>query len=261
MKALLVDAGNTRLKWALCEGETFLQQGAFAYDWSGLERQFDEQWDGIAKTHSPDQVILSNVAGSRLAAPMSQWLATHRLQEMPPLTINTVTAQAEAYGIRCAYQRPSQMGADRWAALIAAKHYLDGPCCVIDCGTALTIDLLTAGGEHAGGLIAPGLNMMHQSLITNTALIPSGITQNRSVFTVNDTLGAVQAGIMAAAAGTVQQVLQQCREHWQQEPVCVLTGGDADTLIDALPKTLADRFLRDSDWVLKGLAIIAGCVE
>ena len=169
-------------------------------------------------------------------------------------------AQVEAFGVRCAYQQPAQLGADRWAALVAARHHLDGPSCVIDCGTALTIDLLTADGVHAGGLIAPGMGMMRDSLVANTCQIPAGEAVENTVFTVQDTLGAVQAGIMAATVGAVRQVLQQCRDQWQQDPVCVVTGGDAESLLAAMPAaSWPNGVQHEVEWVLKGLAIIAGC--
>ncbi len=264
MSVLLLDAGNTRLKWALCERGQFLQRGVFTYEWSTLLAQFQTQWGDLAKRGMIKKLVLSNVAGERLESLLRQWwlgtcLQEKALQETGLLTIDIVQAQAHAFGVRCAYRQPGQLGADRWAALIAARHHITGACCVIACGTALTIDVLSAEGVHVGGLIAPGMAIMRQSLLASTTQITehieAGDATNMSIFCVRDTARAVQTGIMAATTGAVQQVLQQCHEHGQLVPVCVVTGGDAQVLLPTLPK----GSLHGTEWVLKGLAIIAGC--
>lgn len=255
MSALLLDAGNTRLKWALCGRGAFLQRGTLNYDWQALPAQFAHQWGGLEKGGRVDKLVLCNVAGDRLASPLQRWLETSGLQEIDPLTIENVMAQSQAFGVRCAYRQPAQLGADRWAALVAARQQVAGACCVIDCGTALTIDVLSTEGVHVGGLIAPGMATMRQSLQTNTAHVDVEDTTDRSIFSVKDTAGAVQAGIMAATAGAVQHVLRQCQEQGLQATTCVVTGGDAQALLPHLPK----GSLHEPEWVLKGLAIIAGC--
>ncbi len=266
MSVLLLDAGNTRLKWALCEQGQFLQYGVFTYEWSALPAQLQAQWGDLAKKGAIKKLVLSNVAGDRFESLLRQWWLGNgsqekALQETVPLTIDIVQAQAQAFGVQCAYQQPMQLGADRWAALVATRHYIRGACCVIACGTALTIDVLSEEGVHVGGLIAPGMAMMRQSLLANTAQITAqieaGDATNTSIFCVQDTASAVQAGIMAATTGAVQQVLQQCREHGRLAPICVITGGDAQWLLPALP----EGSLHKTEWVLKGLAIIAGCHE
>lgn len=262
MNVLLLDAGNTRLKWGLCERGRFLHRGEFSYDWSALPKQFTAQWSALLNAGSVEKVVLCNVAGDRLESPLRQWLAdsiVHKksLQETAPLTIENVVAQPQAFGVQCAYEQPAQLGADRWAALVAARHHVTGASCVIDCGTALTIDVLTVEGVHVGGLIAPGMTTMRQSLLENTAQIDVDVATDSSLFSVRDTASAVQAGIMAATVGMVQQALQQCDAHGQPAPVCVVTGGNAQALLPSLP----EGSLHDAEWVLKGLAIIAGCRE
>ena len=262
MSVLLLDAGNTRLKWALCERGEFLQYGVFTYEWSALSAQFQAQWEALINKGVINKLVLCNVVGDRLESPLRRWwgscLAENGAQKTDPLTIETVQAQAQAFGVQCAYQQPAQLGADRWAGLVAARHHIAGACCVIACGTALTIDVLSAEGVHVGGLIAPGMAIMRQSLLANTAQIEvADDATYTSIFCAQDTVSAVQAGIMAATTGAVQQVLQQCREHGHLAPVCVVTGGDAQLLLPTLP----EGSLHKVEWVLKGLAIIAGCNE
>jgi len=258
MNTLLIDAGNTRLKWAIYAQGQFLQRGVFTYEWLALQEQFGVQWASQINAGKIDKLVLCNVAGERLETPLRQWLSDNRaqgtaLQEKRPLTIVNLAAQSQAFGVRCAYEQPGQLGSDRWAALVAARHHITGPCCVIDCGTALTIDLLSADGIHEGGLIAPGMTMMRQSLLENTVQIDVDAAESKSVFSVHDTASAVQAGIMAATEGTVQQVLQQASGQWQRVPVCVVTGGNAHAILSILPR----GSMHEAEWVLKGLAVIA----
>lgn len=262
MKTLLLDAGNSRLKWAFCEQGQLSLQGALGYEWSTLADQLDAELGSLVSAEWPlAGVILCNVVGEKLEAAVRAMLSIQeckrqphdRVQERASLTIKKVVAQPAAFGVRCAYEQPAQLGADRWAALVAARHHCDGVSCVIDCGTALTLDVLTAEGRHAGGMIIPGMEMMLASLIENTHGILASKRPELSPFAVRNTADAVQAGIIAAMRGSVQQMLQYCRDELGVEPICVLTGGNANWLLPGLP----DTALLEPDWVLKGLAIIA----
>ena len=268
MKRLLLDAGNTRLKWAICEEGQLSQQGSLTYEWASLDNQLDAVFSKLLVEEGPlDGVLLSNVVGKKLTDVLQQVLNVNRadgmltggelLKHLPPLGIENVTAQPNAYGVRCAYENPAQLGADRWAALVAARHYGigdgAGASCIIDSGTALTVDVLTADGRHAGGIIIPGLEMMVSSLVDNTEGIFAGDQLDLSPLAVTNTAAAVQAGVSAAMRGAVQQVLQYCREEFGEVPYCVLTGGNAQRLLPGLP----DSTRLEPDWVLKGLAIIA----
>lgn len=264
MKTLLLDAGNSRLKWALCEKGQLSQQGSLSYDWPLLAAQLGATFSKLFAELGPlAGVALCNVAGEKLAAILRETLSAHwsenqasgvqQVQVSPALTIKNVVAQSDAYGVRCAYEHPAQLGADRWAALVAARHICAGACCIIDCGTAMTVDVLTEDGRHAGGVIIPGMEMMRASLLENTEGIFADERPDLSPLSVINTADAVQAGVLAAMRGTVQQVLQYCRDELGEEPACVLTGGDAQRLLPGLP----DTAMFEPDWVLKGLAVIA----
>lgn len=264
MKTLLLDAGNSRLKWALCEHGELSQQGNIDYAWSRLAAQLDATFTALAVATGPlDGVLLCNVAGNKLDIVLREQLAKHwlptgksavnRVQETTSLTIENVIAQADAFGVRSAYQQPAQLGADRWVGLVAARQHCVGLTCIIDCGTALTVDVLTAEGVHAGGIIVPGMEMMIASLIENTDGIAGSGRAEVSPLAVTNTADAVQAGVLAAMRGAVQQVLQHCRDELGEEPACVLTGGNGERLLSALPSAT----IYDPDWVFKGLVIIA----
>ncbi len=268
MTTLLLDAGNTRLKWALCgPGQrsapapaqlVLLHPGSLSYDWLNLPSQMVATLGSLLATRGDiTHVLLCNVAGEKLDVPLRQCLAALQVQESLTLTIDTVIAQADAFGVQSVYRQPEQLGADRWAALVAARHFSDASksaTCIIDCGTALTVDVLTARGHHAGGIIVPGATMMMASLYENTDAIVAGEWGQCSPLSVRSTNEAVQAGVLAALTGAVQRVLQQCQDELGEQAACVLTGGNAEKLMSSLPKA---RY--EPDWVLKGLAVIAGC--
>ena len=263
MKRLLLDAGNTRLKWAVCEEGQLSQQGSLTYEWPSLENQLNTVFSKLLVEAGPlDGVVLSNVVGKKLTAVLQKVFDGMHLGGEPPkqslpLAIENVTAQPNAYDVCCAYENPAQLGADRWAALVAARHYgigdTTGASCIIDSGTALTVDVLTADGRHAGGIIIPGMEMMVSSLVDNTEGVFASDQAELSPLAVTNTAAAVQAGVGAAMRGAVQQVLQYCREEFGETPACVLTGGNAQRLLPDLP----DSTRLEPDWVLKGLAIIA----
>ena len=264
MKSLLLDAGNTRLKWAGCEEGQLSHQGSVRYEWASLETQLEGVFSKLlVEIGSVDGVIMSNVAGKALAAVMQEIMTAswagrlvskvERANKVAPLLIKNVVAKSNAYGVRCAYENPAQLGADRWAALVAARHYGTGASCIIDCGTAMTVDVLTADGNHAGGIIIPGLEMMRSSLVENTEGIFASKHPDLLPLAVTSTAGAIQAGVVAAMRGAVEQVLKNCRDELGVTPNCILTGGNAERLLPGLPDTTTV----ETDWVLKGLAIIA----
>lgn len=260
MTTLLIDAGNSSLKWALCSNGRLEIGDPVVYQWSSLVNQLTEAWQFFPKKNiSVTKIILSNVAGQQVVDALNLW----REKALPvkkagEVAIETVVAQASAYGVINAYQQPEGLGADRWAALVAARHYIKGDACVIDCGTALTVDILTADGEHAGGIIAPGWEMMKSSLVINTKGIASGKSETLELLG-QTTQQAVQAGVSAACVGAVEYTLQRYQEKVGVTLSCVVTGGAAQLL---LPKLLSSKFgsavHHEPAWVLKGLAVLSG---
>lgn len=264
MKTLLLDAGNSRLKWAFYEAGELSHQGALRYEWSSLAIQLDALIGRLlGEAGLLAGVTLCNVAGGEVEAILEEKLNVHWMQNTASdgagaqthtaPAIKKVVVQTEAYGVRSAYKTPDQLGADRWAALVAARHHCTGTSCIIDCGTAMTVDVLTADGRHAGGVIIPGMEMMRSSLLEKTHGVIASEQANISPLAVTNTEEAVQAGVQAAMGGAVQQVLHDCIAEFGEEPTCVLTGGSGLRLLSGLPETT----MVEPDWVLKGLAIIS----
>jgi type III pantothenate kinase len=249
MNHMLVDAGNSRLKWALCIDGQLHSSADLVYDWSNFPAQLAAQWQDIpSRLGSVAMLLVANVGGERVMEGITQWVKEHA-----PLTIENVVAQTTAFGVHSAYRDPGQMGADRWAALVAARHLVAGPSCVIDCGTALTIDLLGADGRHAGGIIVPGLRLMVDSLVAQTHRIAPGEGVAKSLFEVKTTQDAMHLGALNAAAGAVERVVVQAEQAWGKHPSCIITGGTANSL----QAVLATPCQHEPDWVLKGLLVMA----
>jgi type III pantothenate kinase len=132
--------------------------------------------------------------------------------------------------VRNAYERPEQLGADRWAALIGARSLHPGSTLVVMAGTATTVDLLDGQGLFRGGLILPGLDLMRRSLARNTAqldLLPGEFRD-----TPTNTADAIFSGCLSAQAGAVERMFQ----HIAAEPdaLCLLSGGAALHLLPLL---------------------------
>ncbi|MBI1174864.1 MAG: type III pantothenate kinase [Sideroxydans sp.] len=232
---LLIDAGNSRIKWALAEGAAWLRQGALdSADATSLRQQF-------AALPVPDRILVSNVAGAAVAgqirAACAEW----------GQPVEFIAAQAQQCGVRNAYDRPAQLGCDRWAALIAAWRQRHAACLVVHCGTATTVDALSASGEFLGGLILPGIMLMQQSLLVATA----GLAATDGVWREfpRNTADAMASGAIAATCGAIRQ---QYGLLGTPDASCLLSGGAADLIQPHLELPL----VRVDNLVLRGLQII-----
>src|SRR5450830_414519 len=239
---LLIDAGNTRIKWALVSADSaagaWLASGAVAH--AQLE-SLQAAWAGL----DISQVLLSNVAGSAIAA---------RLQAMLPVQAQLFASLPQLAGIVNAYRDPSQLGCDRFAAAIAGHRLAPGvPVIVVNCGTATTIDAVTADGVFLGGMILPGLGLMASALARNTAQLPQ-IAQDGKLPEgfADNTDDAILSGILAAQSGAIEHA---CAAHQAEE--CIISGGAAPYIAPMLkvPYRIVENI------VLIGLHAAAGSIE
>lgn len=240
MSVLLVDAGNTRIKWALAEGGVWTQRGAAGKTgWSALQHVF-------ADLPPPRRILVSNVAGDEAERCVRAACAAWRCP------VEFITARAEQCGVRNNYEQPAQLGSDRWAALIAAWHQERAACLVVNCGTATTVDALSAHGEFMGGLILPGVDMMRRSLAEGTAqLAVAGGSWRRFP---RNTADALFSGAAQATAGAIRQQFEALGAPGAR---CLLSGGAKDSVQPylELPLVCVD------DLVLRGLQIMAQEME
>lgn len=237
MSILAVDAGNSRIKWGLWDGG-WLRQDSVA---NGDAPLLVDTWEALAR---PRHVIASNVAGARVRKWLNAWARTQGL------TVRWVTSQPEQCGVRNRYREPAQLGADRWAALIAARYLAGGAALAVNAGTAVTIDALTQEGEFLGGLIVPGLDLMAAALARRTAGLP------RAAGTIaqfpGTTADAIASGAMQSVCGAVERMERALAERGT-EPQILLSGGAAQVIRNHLgrPSRLVPNL------VLEGLRVIA----
>ena len=232
---LLIDSGNSRIKWMQAVNGTYTQQGVIAQpDWDGLRQAF-------SLLPQPGKVVVSNVAGPKaeqgIRAACALWSCA----------INFIVATGEQCGVRNCYEQPAQLGSDRWAALIAAWHKEHAACLVVNCGTATTIDMLSGQGKFMGGLILPGIEMMLHSLTYETAGLKQLAGRYRKL--PQNTGDAAYSGAIQATVGAIKQQYSVLDTTGAR---CLLSGGAADILKDYLDIP----FEQMDNMVLRGLQII-----
>jgi len=238
---LLIDAGNTRIKWGLSDGQGWRQADAIPVEQAG------ELQHRLAGLQGIRQAWVSNVAGEEVAQYIRD--ACTGLSAQPRF----IVAQETQCGVHNCYSSPAQLGSDRWAALIAAWHLVRGACLVVNSGTATTIDALSAKGEFIGGLILPGVELMQRSLCDATVqLRPAQAAQEKrqyAPFPLN-TADALYSGALQASCGAVER--QHALLGEGGAPV-VLSGGAAAALQGRLnvPLHIVDNL------ALQGLLLIA----
>ena len=240
---LLIDIGNTRLKWAVKRPNGIHSGRAFFLKSQPLHRSFELAWKNLER---PTRVIAANVAGAAIGDQISQWI---RLQWA--LDVEFVCSRRQDHGVRIAYPDPSKLGVDRWACLLALRHFYLLPACVVDCGTAITLDVLEKTGNHRGGVIMPGLELMKASLLQGTSEIADSCGTGR-VRLANNTGEAIESGGILAAAGMVEMVLRELEREADASFSLIVTGGDARRVA----AQLACRAILAPDLVLQGLAVM-----
>ena len=232
---LLVDIGNTRLKWAVCS-ESGLVVGA-PINYADIDsHRLAQLWQTLAR---PDYVAIACVATHEI----SDTVQTVSQTLWPFVRVLKAQSEAERLGVKNAYPEPQKLGVDRWLGMVAAYHHYRKALCVVACGTAITLDMVDASGQHLGGLIAPGLRLMRDALVQGTANLQLVVgTYPFGLASFTD--AAIANGTLAAACGFIEFALNSQTDVFQ----LILTGGDASQL----PKTATI----EPDLVLRGLALI-----
>lgn len=247
-RALLFDVGNTRLKWGLLENKRISKSGSITHE------KLHESGFSPLTTRLPrnvDRVLASNVAGHTFATRLSGVIGIHCDRE-----VHFARAEGNAFGLTNSYRHPRRIGVDRWVAMIGARAEFRSAVCVVDAGTAMTIDAVDRAGQHLGGLIVPGLQLMGNALHANTSDLPPGKraaanTTSGMNFFAKTTEGALQKGAMTAVCGAVERAVGRMRSNGYR-PQVILTGGDASRIL----KHLNVDVLHRPNLVLQGLAFM-----
>ena len=242
---LLIDLGNSRLKWAQQAPGLWRADAALLSE-QGIAALLDRRW---GKIPAPRKIVLCSVSRPQNLRAVEEWIRVHWSIEP-----HTVKAQVEQLDVKNAYHQPETLGADRWAALIGARGLTASAACVVDCGTAVTVDALSARGEFLGGVIFPGLGLLRDSLIQGTEGIKiDAAAGNTQDFPARSTADGVAAGSLLGLAGAVERLIHEYRQTLGAAMQVFLTGGDARQIVARLRVVVT----LEPDLVLKGLARIA----
>lgn len=244
-RQLLIDIGNSRIKWAIKQGEQFNPAVPRTHRGHQLVELLEMDF---AQLEPPDRIFVSCVGNADKRDTLTGWIESHW-----HVTPHYLVSSRQEAGVQNAYEHPHTLGSDRWAAMIAAYAEAKAAVCVVDAGTALTIDVIDPVGKHVGGMILPGLMAMQAALFGPTALPPMNIESvpmgQLLGTTTHDCIGL---GIQHAVAALFVRLFTQLKQDFGREPRCYLTGGDAPVAATLLPVTpRMDPYL-----VLKGLALL-----
>lgn len=245
---LLLDIGNTRIKWAVQTEQGLDEQQAIAH--AGLSAaQLGTQV--FAPSGQVSQLLVSNVAGSAMAEQVRQ-AARDCWRLEPQFVVATATTPVAGRVLRNAYAEPAKLGSDRWLALLGAYVLQPSAALVVSAGTALTLDALTAQGQHLGGMIVPGPDLMMDSLMDHTSDIAARAQRgwHGDAFFADNTLGCVYQGAVQAAVSLIESAYARL-DAAAGGARLLLTGGAAALLQQRLSAPVQVI----PDLVLRGLAV------
>lgn len=218
---VLIDIGNTRTKWQHATDEmnnvvdreiTKIENTALTDDY------YNKHWSTAKK------VILASVNSGTLTTMISAWCAENHI------VFKLVETEANKYGVQCGYHTPENLGVDRWLALVGVRHLFPNKnVLVVDAGTATTIDLIDAGGQHRGGWILPGIDLLYSSIINNTSKVIANKSSEKSISFGDDSKPCVNNGIWAMTIGAIKQGIIEA-EAKKKLDVIVMCGGNGAAL-------------------------------
>jgi len=237
---VLVDIGNTRIKWAVDEGKALKVGAAIDHQQVDFIKDLKQAWQHLS---SPDMLAVSSVSNKQVT---ERLIALAELL-WPNVFVITAKSTEQGFSVTNAYPQANKLGIDRWLGLIALQHYYPGNSCVVDCGTAITLDVLNQRGQHLGGLISPGLQLMQRSLFVGAENL-SQVEQTFTVGLADFTEAAIYSGTLYSASGLIEKSIAELCKRCE---TIVLTGGDAKIL----SQHLNFQVVIEPDFILKGLAI------
>jgi type III pantothenate kinase len=239
---LAIDAGNSRVKWGWHDGSAWTSVATVSLI------EFAASSDHVnpfSVTHEdPERIVISNVAGDGAHQLIVNWTSIFDAEP------HWLRAEPRRYGVINGYEKPEQLGPDRWAALIAARSIHNGACLVVNAGTATTADMLDADGRFLGGVILPGVELMRFVLHEHTGRLP--LQEGHYSEVPRNTLDAIETGCRHAQAGAIERMYRSFREMYAN-PLCLVAGGAGNALMDQL--SVPRRYVENL--VLEGLAHIA----
>ncbi|MCW8828133.1 MAG: type III pantothenate kinase [Gammaproteobacteria bacterium] len=239
---LLIDLGNSRMKWAEMRDDRLDGYGSCSYH----ER---ENWPAALDcVDRPERVYFASVAADELNSRLEAYL-----QARWGSCAVRLFSQQTCCGVHNGYEQPLRLGVDRWAAMLAAYRLCRGPLCVIDCGSAMTVDALDGSGRHLGGLILPGVQLQQRSLLQGTARIgdAQGDLDTGRMWGRNSA-ACVQHGSVHAMAALVEHSARDLARQLPGTVKVVMTGGDALLIMSLLEREV----VYEEHLVLQGMSMM-----
>jgi type III pantothenate kinase len=234
---LLIDIGNSRLKWASEQAGQISSIHALDYRQDHAYQDLEQQWQTLPR---PSKIAIACVGAAQQITELEA--LANRL--WPAIEIILPKSSVAFGSVINAYPNPEKLGVDRWLALLAAHQHYRGNSCIIDCGTAITLDFIDSHGQHRGGLISPGLLLMKKALAQNTAALNLN-QQTQALGLADNTVNAIDSGTLLAVIGLIETAIKR----YQPVEQVIITGGDADLIKQYLTMAL----IVDEQLVFKGL--------
>jgi type III pantothenate kinase len=239
--ALLIDQGNTRLKWVLARNGEIDEISAGQGDFAAFKRACRHE-----AFVEPDTVLFSSVAGSEDTQALAGFCESRW-----GLDSQMLVSTEQRGGVINAYRDPETLGVDRWLAIVGAVARYGKPLVIWDLGTATTLDAVDETGQHLGGMICPGPATMLDSLGRDTELQVPAKLENARVIPGSSTADCISNGVFAAQLGALNQFLRKVSEEMHREPRLVVTGGAATSIVPMLDF----EFTHDPWLVFRGMLI------
>jgi type III pantothenate kinase len=221
---LTIDIGNSSIKWAIWQDGQPILAESNSYHKESIQQAFEGIFSGAPKQ---EKVWVACVASRDIELALTEWM-----QQQWSIDPVFLESQSEFGGVLNAYPDPAELGADRWAALLGAKSLYKNSVCIVDIGTAVTVDLLSAEGTHRGGRIMPGIDMMRESLLHNTVGV-NAVEGECPGFAIN-TADAVSSGTMHMLTASLVDVLYAAKDRMGEDVRIIITGGMAETVMPFL---------------------------
>ena len=220
-KALLVDIGNTQIKYALVNEISDLSE----------VKRCQHIKDLVPYFSSVNQVIVSSVGHLTLVEQLENEC------ERANIPFKKINTEANSLGIQCAYEKFQTLGVDRWLAILAAREITQLPVAVVDLGTANTCDIVV-NNKHLGGWISPGFSIMRESLLKNTQQVFADTKMPKMLGIGNSTEDCVSFGCLASQAGFVMMAEQYLSSQYDDFYVLVTGGGQISLSLSENSKVL-----------------------
>jgi type III pantothenate kinase len=216
-----MDIGNSRIKWRVVAPDRVVKRGVVDH--------FRSSWSDFA-SHDFDlqRVRVANVAGPELASKLDKYL-----QESIGVTAEFAVSERSIGKVVNGYTVPGKLGVDRWLAIVAGWNIVQGPCLVIDAGSALTVDFIGAEGAHSGGYIVPGLSMMQLALYGGTSDVRFDQLDSYAQFPGRNTAEAVQNGCFEMVLALLEQSYRRLVDE-EGSGRLIFTGGWSEQLMNCL---------------------------